>query len=320
MNRKREKTRRIAQLPLLLAEARTVEEMATHFGCQRQEVQRDLRDLRNNGLNIHKSQGRPPLYQLLQQERSAQAAPVRAVITHAMLRLLHHHAPTPSRIYHQALTELTEQLPERLRAVSQLALTAPSGDTPRILETVAAAWCWGQPVRFRYQKPNTPAPTWNILHILFMEISRSNHDWYIIGRRPNEDATRTFLLSRMLDAERLIDQTSPEQDYDPRQDLDGAWGIIGGPERCRIELRFHPDVYDWVASRLWPGQCASRKDEEGRYHLTLEAPLHQNGVPVEVLTWIRGWAQNVEVVSPHWLRERWLADARMMLKRYASGD
>ena len=58
MNRKREKTRRIAQLPLLLMEARTVEEMATHFGCQRQEVQRDLRDLRNNGLNIHKSQGR----------------------------------------------------------------------------------------------------------------------------------------------------------------------------------------------------------------------------------------------------------------------
>ena len=85
-------------------------------------------------------------------------------------------------------------------------------------------------------------------------------------------------------------------------------------------MRFHPDVYDWVASRLWPGQCASGKDEEGRYHLTLEAPLHQNGVPVEVLTWIRGWAQNVEVISPNWLRERWLADGRTMLDRYASGN
>ncbi|GGJ78423.1 helix-turn-helix transcriptional regulator [Deinococcus aquiradiocola] len=319
MNRKRDKTRRITQLPNLLTEPRTVAELATYFGCQHQEIQRDLRDLRSHGLDIQKSQGRPPLYHCLPQEKTAQTAPVRAVITHAMLRLLHHHAPTPSRIYHQALTELADQLPERLRSVSSLALTAPSGDTPRVLETIAAAWCWGQPVRFLYKKPNTPAPTWNTLHILFMEISRSNHDWYIIGRRPNDSSTRTFLLSRMLDAERLTDQTSPEQFYDPRQDLDGAWGIIGGVERCRIELRFHPDVHDWIADRQWPGQRASHRDEAGYYHLILEAPLHRNGVPVEILTWIRGWAHNVDVVSPPWLRARWLAEAQTLLERSRSG-
>jgi len=45
MNRKRDKTRRITQLPNLLTEPRTVAELATYFGCQHQEIQRDLRDI-----------------------------------------------------------------------------------------------------------------------------------------------------------------------------------------------------------------------------------------------------------------------------------
>ena len=140
-------------------------ELAQQLGCQPQEVQRDRRLLRAEGHLILDTGERPVRYVLQHPWRAATGSPepVRAVVTHALLRLLRHHAPTPSRVYHEALLSLTEQLPPRLQAVSRQSLTPPQGNTPRILETVAAAWCYGEAIEFLYQKPDGSAPKWSAM-------------------------------------------------------------------------------------------------------------------------------------------------------------
>lgn len=319
VTRKREPGPRLLRLIALLSEAGplTTAQLAERLDCQRQEVQRDRRLLIQEGREVLHTEERSPRYFLAHPWVSADVSqdPVRAVIHHALLRLLHHHAPTPSRLYHEVLLELTGQLPASLRNVALRSLAPPGGDTPRLLETLAAAWCWGQPVRFTYRKPGAGLKV-SEADIVFMEINRNNFDWYVFARRRGEVKVKTFHLSRFVDAVRLENEASPEIPFDPRAELDGAWGIIGGKQHCDVTLRFAPDAVPYVAHRPWPGQLGGEMDGES-YLLRLRAPLNHEHLPVEVLAWIRGWGPRVEVLSPAWVRNLWLEDAREVLRRYA---
>jgi CRISPR-associated endonuclease/helicase Cas3 len=35
-----------------------------------------------------------------------------------------------------------------------------------------------------------------------------------------------------------------------------------------------------------------------------------------LIPWIRGWGANIEVLEPQILRDRWLSDARDLIKRH----
>lgn len=252
LTRKREQGRRLLRLIALLSEEGplTSAQLAERLGCQQREVQRDRHLLMDEGRDVLQTDERPARYFLAHPWRGAEAQndPVRAVLQHALLRLLHHHAPTPSRLYHETLLALGGQLPARVQDVSLRSLTPPSGDTPRTLETLAAAWCRGEPVRFRYQKPGEE-PKVGEADVVFMEINRTNLDWYVFARRRGERRVKTFHLSRFLDVTRLTGEASPEIAFDPRKELDGAWGIIGGGQHCEVTLRFAPEAVPYVAHR-----------------------------------------------------------------------
>ncbi|GAA5503706.1 hypothetical protein Dxin01_03467 [Deinococcus xinjiangensis] len=311
-------TRRRGQGQRLLRLIRLLQEdvldsvtLAATLQCTQQEIQRDLRLLRTEGWNVQETPKRPKRY-FLAPEDTEEPDPVRSVVTHALLRMLHHHAPTPSHVYHRAALELSETLPERLREVTLL--SEPHGDTPRILETLAAAWCWGQAVGFTYCKPGE-TPKRGMGDIVYMEVNRTNLDWYVFMRRRGEKRVKTFHLSRFTDAVRLPNEPSPDIPFNPRHELDGAWGIVGGGDTCTITLRFAPEALPWVTHRQWPGQLTAKLEGE-HYLLTVQAPLNHQHLPVEVMAWIRGWGPRVEVISPDWVRALWLAEARELLVRY----
>ncbi len=315
VTRKRSQGQRLLRLIRLLESgAFSSAQLAERLHCTQQEIQRDIRLLTSEHWNVQQTKGRPKQY-FLAPEPPREMAPVRAVIQHALLRLLHHHAPTPSRLYHRAAVELSHSLPERLREVT--ALEEPKGDTPRILETLATAWCWGQAVEFSYLKPGEALPKRSVGDVVFMEINRTNLDWYVLIQRRGEDRVKTFHLSRFLDVQRRENDPSPLIPFNALSELDGAWGIIGGSEHCTVELRFTPQALPYVSSRRWPGQIAAAPDGE-YYLLTLRAPLNHQKLPVEAMAWIRGWGPRVEVCSPAWLREHWLQEARETVEKYST--
>ncbi|MFC4427198.1 helix-turn-helix transcriptional regulator [Deinococcus navajonensis] len=320
VTRRRAQGSRLLRLITLLSEEGplTTARLAERLDCQQQEIQRDLRLLISEGREVLRTNERPARYFLAHPWKSAEAQqdPVRAVIHHALLRLLHHHSPTPSRLYHETLLELTGQLPKSLQDVALRSLAPPGGETPRILETLAAAWCWGQPVRFTYQAPGGKPKTGDA-DVVFMEINRNNLDWYVFARRRGEVQVKSFHLSRFVDAVRLAAETSPKISFDPWGELDGAWGIIGGREHCEVTLQFTQEAQPYVAYRRWPGQVAGEV-QGSCYVLRLKAPLNRDQLPVEVLAWIRGWGPRVEVLAPDWVRELWLEEAREVLRHYDS--
>ena len=317
--RKRSQGQRLLRLIRLLETDRlTSAQLAEQLDCTQQEVQRDLRLLRAESWDVGETEKRPKRY-FLSPDATPLSDPVRSVITHALLRMLHHHAPTPSRLYHRAALDLVAQLPERPREVALQSLGAVSNDTSRILETVAAAWCWGQPLRFSYHKPNALQSKEAVGDVVFMEISRSNLDWYVFIRRRGEEVVKTFQLSRFTDATRLENETSPDIPFDPRAQLGGAWGIVGagtGP-LCIVTLRFLPEALPWVAYRPWPGQISAQRMADGHYLLQIAAPI-QGQWPLELLAWIRSWGPRVDVLSPPNVREKWLAEASELLFRYGA--
>ena len=311
---KRDQGVRLIELLKLLSQDAplTAKQLAAALDTNVQNVNEDLKNLRNLGVKFHNNSGRTPKYQLLypwHTEQKVENDPVQAVIIHALVRLLHHHAPTPSKAYSVALRELSAKLPPKLQKVSQKALNPIQGDVPSTLEKLAAAWCWGQMIEFLYQKPTEPQPRWRKGAIAFMEISRSNLDWYVMIQQHGEPKVKTFHLSRFHDVRRLADAPSPEIEFDPKKELADAWGIIGGQHRCLITLKFRSEAVPHIVYRTWPGEKEREFQLDGSLLLKINAPKHNNGLPLEVMAWIRGWGARAEIISPQWLRAQWIREA-----------
>lgn len=305
-------TRLLRLIKLLEQEAYSSARLAQILGCTQQEIQRDLRLLRLQQWSLRETSSRPKQY-FLAPKLAPRIDPVRAVVTHGLLRMLHHHTPLPSRIYHHAAQELAQTLPERIRALSPMA--ASEGNTPQILEALAAAWVYGEAVEFSYLKPTAIQPKRSVGDVVYMELGRNNLDWYVFIRRRGEEKVKTFHLSRFKDAVWRRGETSPAIPFDPSKELDGAWGIIGGREKCVIELLFPPESVAYVVYRRLPGQIAGVMQGDC-YHLTIHAPLNSNGLPVEVMSWIRSWGSRVKILSPQWLKDEYLQELRETLLLY----
>lgn len=323
----RRQARRILQLIQVLSKenTQTAKQLAQRLECSELNIRRDIELLKKENCSIHESDTRPTYYSLEHpwKTETAELDPVQALIKHGTLRLLHHHAPTPSQPYYQELLALLAKLPKHIQTVSSKGLGKPKTDSidkdTRHLEKVATAWYDQQDIRFWYQKPTSDAPKQREATIVFMEISRINLDWYIFAREKNEQRIKCFLLSRMTFVESIGDNDSDPIEFDPKKELNGAWGVIGSASRCTITLRFSVDATPFVKDHDWPGKIhqKSHLETDGCYILVLSAPrMNDNTVSVEVMAWIRGWGPRVEIVSPKWLRKVWLDEAKQLLKRY----
>lgn len=314
------KSQRLGRIiELLERHPRTVDELRTWFDdLPLRTVYRDLADLRAGGFEIQEDPTGSHRYAL--KARPSRLAYVEALVAHAALRLLYHHSPDRPRSYQVALEKLAAGLPEAVRATAQRSVNIdhrPKADD-RTLEVIAKAWIERRVVAFDYTSPGgSRTPRRNEVEVHFVEVSRSNLEMYVIGRRRNyQPAMRTFRLSLIKDILTLPESYEPDPGFDPRTFLSNAWGVIGDANPITVRLRFTAAVKAWLEDRRYPGMGPLEHQADGGVLATIRTGAGNDGLPTELIPWIRGWGANIEVIEPENLRRKWLEEARVLLERY----
>lgn len=313
------KSNRMGEILELLKDgrARSVQELSRRFGVPPRSIQRDLKDLSKRH-SIQATDEPIPRYSV--PITASSLTPVEALAAHAALRLLYHHNPDRPRSFQRALEKLASSLPQSVRHIAQHSVQideAPRSDD-RALELVARAWVEQRVIAFDYIVPGgSGKPRRNELEVLFVEVSRSNLELYVIGRRRNwQPAIRTYRLALIENIVMLDESYMPEASFDPRRFLSNAWGVIGDANPITVKLRFNASVRAWLDPKRYPGVIERQGLADGDVILTIRTGTNSDGWPTELISWIRGWGPNVEVLEPARLRERWLSDAREVLYLY----
>jgi predicted DNA-binding transcriptional regulator YafY len=317
-------------LELLQVKPRTFEEISQRLELEYNEsavrkIQRDFEDLRANGYSIDSDDKRPATFTLTRQPPPPLKAD-EALAIHIALRLLYHHTKNPPRSYLNALEKITPQMPPELRHIAQMSLPTPNMRDEKLsyFEKIANCWTARQTIAFDYLAFSSTSQKIhrNELEIYFVEISRSNFEIYVIGRRVNFEPfeVRTFKLSQMRAVTSLKTHYEIPEDFDPQRFLSNAWGVIGDSTASMlVRLKFDPSVSRYVRDGRFPGMQSMLEDEDGGMLVTIKAGKNNFGEPQELMPFIRGWGSLVQILEPLELRQKWLAEARTLLERYA-GD
>ncbi|MBB6099685.1 proteasome accessory factor B [Deinobacterium chartae] len=228
--------------------------------------------------------------------------PAEALAVYSAARLLFHHAAEYNEHYLSALEKLASDLPEPARTIALRANRSyrerPNRNISRGVELAAQAWLSQRYLRCRYQRPGK-RPLDLELAIYFVEIGAQNRAAYAIGvnRAYPGSGIRVYKIGRMRDLTILPDAYTIPEDFDALQYLSGAWGIMTGPP-IRVVLEFSANVAERVyEERLGCLVEPPHTLEDGRVRLTLEV-----GGWLELVPWVLGWGQSVEVKAPQELR------------------
>jgi predicted DNA-binding transcriptional regulator YafY len=315
-------------LELLQVKERSIEEICWHLKLPHNEanhrkILRDFADLRELENEIEPDNKRPQKYTLKQKAPIALKAD-EALAIHIALRLFYHHTKNPPRSYLNALQKITPQMPPELRHIAQMSLPSLRMSDEKLSEFEKIANCWTtrQTIAFDYLAFSSTSQKIrrNELEIYFVEVSRSNFEIYVIGKRVNFEPheVRTFKLSQMKAVTSLDKHYDIPEDFDPQRFLSNAWGVIGdSADSMLVRLKFDPSVSRYVRDGRFPGVQSILEDTDGGLVLTIKAGKNNFGEPQELMPFIRGWGSLVQVLEPLEVRQKWLAEARMILERYA---
>lgn len=148
-------------------------------------------------------------------------------------------------------------------------------------------------------------------HLLFQERS-----WYVIGYSERHEEVRTLNLGRIDTADLLEKPFDRPEGFSVKKHLRNAWRLIAdeGPD-SHIHLRFSSIVARNVAEVIWhPTQkCEFADDGSLDYYATV------SGIR-EILWWILGYGDQVEVIEPERLRTQVARRLRAAADRYSTDD
>jgi CRISPR-associated endonuclease/helicase Cas3 len=331
------KVERLFQIEALLqSKPWTVKQLAYHFfqtqidaetilpESAEKTIRRDLEFLMQPRLyrRIEDSSSRPKKYTI---PSKTNLDKTQVLALYSLLRLFEHHAPVNDEIYHRMAKTLKRDLPLHIQEIFRRCAKTPKTERPpplgRNLEKINSAWAEQQQIRFQYRKAGGSG-TWrdNRLSIYLVELSRTNLDHYIIGYEHDfHRGVRTFKLSRMRDVHLVHESSQTPTDFDPKKYLENAWGVVGNSdgESLEILLRYSPRAVERLEEGGYANMTMLEQFDDGSRKVLLRAGTNKDGVPVEVLAHIRSWGSLVEVLEPEFLRQMWLAEARMIVEKYA---
>ncbi len=131
--------------------------------------------------------------------------------------------------------------------------------------------------------------------------------WYVIGRSSLHHGMRTFKLNRIKSLKMLDKCFIDGRNFDPNEYFGRAWSMIPEGKIYTVKLHFTPKVATNVAEVQWhPSQQATRNADGS---VTLEFRVDGLG---EIIWWVLGYGDQVEVLAPAELRKRVAETAERM--------
>lgn len=327
MTRAFAKSGRIGQVERLLLGSRvplSQAEIARRCEVHRATIGRLLQDMVDNGIPVRFSEEG-----LIYIERTAYISTVHFRLHEALAlflagRLLARHSDKPNSHTVTALEKLGTSLQAVLPALGQhIASTSAvlcerlpkqSSDHQRTLERLTEGWATGRKVRLWYRPLRARKPFQHTFAPYFLEPSAIGNSTYVFGFAEPPGAIRTRKIERIERIELTDEPFDVPADFDANKLLAGAWNIWFDAEDqpTRVLLRFRGAyVTRRVAEAVWHPSQRTELDADG--HLLWTADIDE---PQEMLSWIRGWGADCEVLEPAELRTQVIGEVRQQMRVY----
>lgn len=238
-------------------------------------------------------------------------------------RLLVRYSDEPNPAIINALDELADALPPNIashvRRTSEFYGAPPDPDFARIFEAIAQGWAEHRLVKISYLPATGNVPREHIIAPYYIEPGPLGYAFYIIAQSSLSGRVSVFKMERIQSATLLPDTFTLPSDFDPLVYLSAAWGVMGpdyiGQEPITVRLRFSPAVARRVRETRWhPTQELVDLDDGG-----CEMTVHI-AETLEMVPWIRGWADGVTVLAPEDLHLRVAEEARRTAALYELPD
>jgi predicted DNA-binding transcriptional regulator YafY len=183
-----------------------------------------------------------------------------------------------------------------------------------VLETLTQAWSEGQVVQMAYRNRGGGL-TERRFHPYAIEPYGATNSCYTIGFDELHHEVRTFKVDRIISATLAGERFTIPPDFDSSRLFSQAWGVVWRdvPPQT-VELRFCGESANAIQEAFWHPSQRIFPLVDGTCRVTFQVCE-----PREMLTWIRQWGAEVEVLSPQVLRDEIAAAAVVTAQRYAEG-
>lgn len=312
-DRTRSRVERLRELERLLQlRPHTVVDLAERTGAGRRSIERDLVYLREaHGDRLHTDDR----HRHHLRSRAALLHDVEALAMYMAARMLTH-TGIGERHYRQTMTTLAQQVPEPARSALLRRVDAlRSHDRDRVLDLVAQAWFGRRVLRCRYE---SAARRWSKrdLEVYFVEVGRRNHEPYVLAvDRAAPGKVLVFKFARMREVSVTHETYEIPPDFDPDAVIGDAFGVILG-ESVRVTVRLRRGVA--MAFREVAGEALVSLAEEpdGSALAVVRGTLDSHGRALELVPWLLGWGDAVEVLEPAAVREDLVGTLRRAAAQY----
>jgi predicted DNA-binding transcriptional regulator YafY len=135
--------------------------------------------------------------------------------------------------------------------------------------------------------------------------------WYLIARGTDEDAPRTYRVTRFKTLRMTDNQAQTPDDFDLKAYFGNAWAVYRGDRSYDVEILFNEESAATVTETIWHHTQKVRRHQDGSITLKFQV----DGLN-EIVRWVLGWGSRVKVIRPVELRDRVLDELNKSIRAY----
>jgi len=229
-----------------------------------------------------------------------------------MMSYSHRYDPNVDSTFSVLASVLPAPLKEQVQRTLEWMQELPRDERHlRVLAKLAEAWTSQRRAKITYRSLPAAKATERIIEPYFIEPAAPGHSSYVIAYCYRAGELRIFKVERIEMIE-LTDETyTIPADFDANKYFSGAWGIVVEGEEQTVRLMFSPEIARLMEETIWHPSQVLERQADGSVIMTLRVFN-----TYELVTWILGWGEKVEVLEPAELRKEVLQTAKAMVKIY----
>jgi predicted DNA-binding transcriptional regulator YafY len=308
-------------LTTLQAGHSSVETLAKMFGTSRRTIFRDLKELAAIGVPYHydpKTAGYavdpefflPPINLNLQEALSILLLVYRAS-DQLQLPFKNSALLAALKIENNLPTKIRRYCNTAMRSIStKVSPQALTGELDKTFALLQKAIAQKKKVSLRYHSFFEGKIT--DLQLCPYHLMYNHRAWYVIGLSNLHNSIRTFKLNRIKDATILNKCFLDGEKFDVNDYLGNAWSMIPKGKIYNVKLLFKPKVASNVTEVHWHHTQKATYQEDG----SAIVEFRVDGLG-EIIWWVLGYGDQVQVLAPKTLRDRIIQTAQNMLAIYS---
>jgi predicted DNA-binding transcriptional regulator YafY len=161
----------------------------------------------------------------------------------------------------------------------------------KIFDLLAKAVARCQQLKLLYRKPGQKEGEERIVDPF--HLANINSEWFLFAYDHLRHDLRTFVPTRILEAELTGKSFERPQKFSLEKTLAGSFGVLSGKQLQQVVVRFSPDVADYIKEKRWHPSQTLRELRNGGVELEMKLSSLS-----EVERWILGWGGKAVAIKP----------------------